>query len=288
MITAEQIEKIRKSGLVAIAGVSVSDILDSLDACETERDRLRTEVARLREIALSDDVRGMLSAHGSDGTILVVGEFSSGREFCEKFRLSAQVAEVPELTDAILDLACGPDISGKADMHSAAFRDLSRLQYRRGWEDLAARLVPTHPKPAPNLVDEVDRILSGVKRYAFDATKGEYFEIAHGAFMKVDHVAKAIYKRYTPPQADAVVVPRPLSKAPTDRPILAFWQSGLGTISDVVHYFDEEGRFVCWCEMLEYEDNGGNLDFVPRDAQWIELPDALRTSAQAHNGEESK
>ena len=45
MITAEQIEKIRKSGLVAIAGVSVSDILDSLDACETERDRLRTEVA---------------------------------------------------------------------------------------------------------------------------------------------------------------------------------------------------------------------------------------------------
>lgn len=91
----------------------------------------------------------------------------------------------------------------------------------------------------------------------------------------------------TPPQADAVVVPRPLSKAPTDRPILAFWQSGLGTISDVVHYFDEEGRFVCWCEMLEYEDNGGNLDFVPRDAQWIELPDALRTSAQAHNGEES-
>ena len=234
MITAEQIEKIRKSGLVAIAGVSVSDILDSLDACETERDRLRTEVARLREIALSDDVRGMLSAHGSDGTILVVGEFSSGREFCEKFRLSAQVAEVPELTDAILDLACGPDISGKADMHSAAFRLFSRTQYRRGWEDLAARLVPT------------------------------------------------------PPQADAVAVPRPLSEAPTDRPVLAFWQSGLGTISDVVHYFDEEGRFVCWCEMLEHEDNGGDLDFVPRDAQWIELPDALRTSAQDHNGEGAK
>lgn len=82
-----------------------------------------------------------------------------------------------------------------------------------------------------------------------------------------------------------MAVPRPLSEAPTDRPILAFWQSGLGTISDVVHYFDEEGRFVCWCEMLEYEDNGGNLDFVPRDAQWIELPDALRTSAQDHNGE---
>lgn len=103
MITAEQIEKIRKSGLVAIAGVSVSDILDSLDACETERDRLRTEVARLREIALSDDVRGMLSSHGSDGTILVVGEFSSGREFCEKFRLSAQGVEVPEFHLGILE-----------------------------------------------------------------------------------------------------------------------------------------------------------------------------------------
>ena len=211
MITAEQIEKIRKPGLVAIAGVSVSDILDSLDACETERDRLRAELD---------------AAH--DGEDALRSEVAKLRAQLAALQAVPQGVEVPELDP-------GANPHQRNIDNPGSFGWILNRAYRDGYDEARknARLV------------------------------------------------------LTPPQADAVVVPRPLSKAPTDRPILAFWQSGLGTISDVVHYFDEEGRFVCWCEMLEYEDNGGNLDFVPRDAQWIELPDALRTSAQAHNGEES-
>jgi hypothetical protein len=89
---------------------AAKELRDALDACETERDRLRAQLAALQSVP--------------------------------------QGVEVPELTDAFLDLACGIDLSGKADLHSAAFRDLSRLQYRRGWEDLAARLVPTPPQDA--------------------------------------------------------------------------------------------------------------------------------------------
>lgn len=89
------------------------------------------------------------------------------------------------------------------------------------------------------------------------------------------------------PAPDTVTVEsgRPLSEAPTDRPILAFWPSDVGIISDVVHYHDDHGRFVCWCEFLE-ED--GDLDretsFVPRDARWIELPEALRPAPPANEG----
>lgn len=37
-----------------------------------------------------------------------------------------QAVEVPELTDTILDLACGPDLSGKVDLPSVTIRDRKR------------------------------------------------------------------------------------------------------------------------------------------------------------------
>lgn len=50
---------------------------------------LRRQVEELREIELSEECRGLLTAHGSDGTILVCGEFTNGREFSQKFRARA-------------------------------------------------------------------------------------------------------------------------------------------------------------------------------------------------------
>jgi hypothetical protein len=55
-----------------------------------ECDRLRAELDRKALIELSEECRGLLVAHGSDGVVIVAGEFSSGQEFREKYRLSAQ------------------------------------------------------------------------------------------------------------------------------------------------------------------------------------------------------
>lgn len=59
-----------------------------LDIARDQRDQLSC----LREIEVSEDCHGLLSAHGADGTILVCGEFKSGREFKEKYRLRSSPA----------------------------------------------------------------------------------------------------------------------------------------------------------------------------------------------------
>lgn len=74
---------------------------------DAEIQRLRDELARRDEIELSEDVYGMLTAHGSDGVMLVCGEFASGREFREKYRVSrrsdAGRVEVPRISAMLLE-----------------------------------------------------------------------------------------------------------------------------------------------------------------------------------------
>ena len=65
--------------------------------------------------------------------------------------------------------------------------------------------------------------------------------------------------------------PRPLACAPEDRPILAFWECPAGLISDVVHFHN--GDYVTLTELIESGDDEEHcFPTIPRDAQWIELP----------------
>jgi hypothetical protein len=74
--------ELRAPGGKPIHADSIHDILDALESAYAELDRKEL-------IELSDECRGLLVAHGSDGTIIVAGEFSSGQEFREKYRLHA-------------------------------------------------------------------------------------------------------------------------------------------------------------------------------------------------------
>ena len=72
---------------------------------------------------------------------------------------------------------------------------------------------------------------------------------------------------------------KPLSSAPKDRPILAFWECPAGRVFDVVKYHN--GHFVNWIELIEYKDDEEHaFPYLPREAEWIELPsfDALRAN----------
>lgn len=54
---------------------------------EREILELRRELEEIRKIEASDEVLGWMYAHGSNGEILVAGEFSSGKEFRAKYKV---------------------------------------------------------------------------------------------------------------------------------------------------------------------------------------------------------
>lgn len=88
---------------------------------------LRRQVEELREIELSEECRGLLMANGSDGTILVCGEFTNGREFSQKFRARApspDVVTVPrEEWEALREIESGIELVG----HNMVRTSLGRL-----------------------------------------------------------------------------------------------------------------------------------------------------------------
>lgn len=65
----------------------------TLSRVEAERDGLARDLALSRRIEASEDVRGWMYAHGSDGSILLAGEFASGEEFVTKYRTTPTTTE---------------------------------------------------------------------------------------------------------------------------------------------------------------------------------------------------
>lgn len=77
-------------------GALIQELLDSHDAAWRE-------IARLYEIESFECGCGHILHETDDGTIFVVAEFSSGKEFKERFRLRSK-EESQGLEDRILDL----------------------------------------------------------------------------------------------------------------------------------------------------------------------------------------
>lgn len=118
-----------------------------------EATRAMAEARRLREIEVSDEVRGLLTAHGSDGTVLVCGEFANGREFVEKYRVArrsdAGRVEVPEIS-----LEDSEEILRSFPASLPAWEDGSwSLAFNKVADFLRARLSPS-PQPATGAAPE--------------------------------------------------------------------------------------------------------------------------------------
>lgn len=104
-----------------------------LQDARDEVQRLEGVVTRLREIEVSEEVYGFMSAHGIDGHVLICGEFRSGREFKEKFKAhprTPQVVEVPALPRSVLsniDHHWPEDYGRQAEEITAWFRRHANL-----------------------------------------------------------------------------------------------------------------------------------------------------------------
>lgn len=96
-----------------------------LDIAREQRDQL----VRLREIEVSEEVHGILAALGADGTMLVCGEFKSGREFHEKYRVARRSSSPQPATgaDAFAMIDRVVLVSGRILYGDAVAEFLSRL-----------------------------------------------------------------------------------------------------------------------------------------------------------------
>ena len=190
----------------------ISNLRTNLQEKIAQVQRLTEEARRVREIEVSEECYGMLTAHGSDGTMLVCGEFKSGREFREKYRVAhrsdAGRVEVPELRWIHSDLV---GIFFTEDSGGARFPTDREKELLGRLRDACSRLSPS-PQPATGAVVEVPDVAipMGTALQRLGARLADLLDDEAFNNIEANYLIPAIRELETAPQpsADVVVVPR--------------------------------------------------------------------------------